>query len=92
MKENEEKVGIDLTFKNLDLNEPLEIIYTTVNSNQNDINTYLKQLNAIQESNDLKPLNISNAIQNVDFVFLNIFWLKGKQVYGEYEPIFKSDD
>ena len=68
VSESDNKVGIDLTFKNLNMNEPLEILCTTISSTQHDIKTYVKQLSTTPDS---KYVNVSNAVSGVDYAFLN---------------------
>lgn len=52
------------------MNEPIEVICFAIKSNSNDIKNYLKQLNG-NEIGDENNLNVTYAIPNEDFIFLN---------------------
>ena len=58
MNENDEKLSIDLEFKSFNKIEPLEVVCSAKQSNSNDIQNYLKQIN----SNDYEDINILNIL------------------------------
>jgi hypothetical protein len=70
VNENDEKLSIDLEFKNFNKIEPLEVICSAKQSNSNDIQNYLKQINS-NDYEDINILNITHAIPNEDFIFPN---------------------
>ena len=59
-----------MEFKNINGNEPLEVLCISKKPSLNDIQGYLKQLNS-NEIADINMLNVTYAIANEDYTFLN---------------------